>query len=259
METKDERRKRKLQMLCDAVNGGAKVVAERSGLNSQNLTQVLAGTLLPPKKDGTRSPRALGDLSAESIEDAFKLGRGWFDSPASIPWQGQWSRLTVVSGPADSGIRFSIAEPEPSPIPFGAHAVRNQRAVPVLGRGQGGLPERIWDDGGHPVGETGEVAEVATTDAQSFVIRVEGRSMEPRYMSGEYALVEPNTVPEIEDDVLVRLVNDGTMLKRLLGRRGGWRFGSYNDPAVLTYSADEVAWVYYVAHPVPARKIKQRT
>lgn len=78
-------------------------------------------------------------------------------------------------------------------------------------------------------------------------------------MEGEYALVEPGTAPEIEDDVLVRLRNDGTMLKRLLGRRGGWRFGSYNETAVLNYRDDEVAWVYYVAHPVPARRIKQRT
>ncbi len=162
---------------------------------------------------------------------------GWFDGVEAVP----------------------AVLPRVSAMPAGAHPIRNQREVPVLGRGQGGLPERVWDDGGYPVGVTDEYAEAATTDQRAFVIRVNGRSMEPRYMEGEYALVEPGTAPEIEDDVLVRLRNDGTMLKRLLGRRGGWRFGSYNETAVLNYRDDEVAWVYYVAHPVPARRIKQRT
>ncbi len=82
--------------------------------------------------------------------------------------------------------------------------------------------------------------------------------MIPRYNPGEFALVEPETEPEIEDDVLVRLSDGQTMLKRLLSRRGGWRFGSYNSPDVLFYEPNEVTWVYYVAHPVPRRKIKAR-
>ncbi|MVT30079.1 hypothetical protein GO496_24260 [Acidovorax citrulli] len=82
--------------------------------------------------------------------------------------------------------------------------------------------------------------------------------MVPRYNPGEYALVEPDTEPEIEDDVLVRLVDGQTILKRLLSRRGGWRLGSYNSMDVLFYSFEEVTWVYYVAHPVPRRKIKAR-
>lgn len=82
--------------------------------------------------------------------------------------------------------------------------------------------------------------------------------MVPRFNPGEYALVEPGTEPEIEDDVLVRLVTGETMLKRLLSRRGGYRFGSYNDPEILSYQAEQVTWVYYVAHPVPSRKIKSR-
>lgn len=138
------------------------------------------------------------------------------------------------------------------------HRTRNVRPVWVIGRTQGGFPERVWDDGGHPVGITDEYAEVSTTDEHAFVCRVVGDSMVPRYMPGEYALVEPGTAPELEDDVLVRLATGETMLKRLLSRRGGIRLGSYNTQEVMTFREEEITWMYYVAHPIPPRRIRQR-
>lgn len=86
METSSERRKRKLTLLCDAV-GGAHKAAEPASLNWQSLTQVLAGTLLPPKKDGSRNPKSLGDSSAAALEEAWQLGRGWFDNQQALPPQ----------------------------------------------------------------------------------------------------------------------------------------------------------------------------
>ncbi len=133
------------------------------------------------------------------------------------------------------------------------------REVFVLGKGSGGLmPERIWTDGDYPVGMTDECAKLATADPHAFLVAVGGTSMVPRYNPDEYALVEPGTEPDLEDDVLVRLATGQTMLKRLLSRRSGWRFGSYNSQEVLFYAPEEVTWVYYVAHPVPRRKIKLR-
>lgn len=133
------------------------------------------------------------------------------------------------------------------------------KSVPVVGKGSGGeMPERIWTDGDHPVGETDECADIATSDPHAFLVSVSNTSMVPRYNPGEFALVEPGTEPELEDDVLVRLSDGQTMLKRLLSRRSGWRFGSYNTQEVLHFGTDEVTWVYYVAHPVPRRKIKTR-
>lgn len=134
----------------------------------------------------------------------------------------------------------------------------NYKRVWVIGNGQGGLPERIWTDGDFPVGASNEFAEIASADPHAFLVSVVGTSMVPRYNPGEYALVEPGTEPDLEDDVLVRLTSGETMLKRLLSRRAGYRFGSYNDQGVLQYTNEEIVWVYYVAHPVPARKIKHR-
>lgn len=120
------------------------------------------------------------------------------------------------------------------------------------------MPERIWTDGDFPVGATNEYAEVASPDPHAFIVRVVGSSMVPKYNPGDYALVEPGTDPDVEDDVLVRLTNGQTMIKRLLSRRGHIRLGSYNDPEILVFQKEEITWMYYVAYPVPARKIKTR-
>jgi phage repressor protein C with HTH and peptisase S24 domain len=148
---------------------------------------------------------------------------------------------------------MTATQPISYPVPTSSY-----RKVWVVGKGKGGLPERVWTDGDYPVGATDEYAEVATSDPHAFLVPVVGDSMVPRFQPGEFALVEPATEPELEDDVLVRLATGETMLKRLLSRRDGYRFGSWNDQAVLNYRPEEVVWVYYVAHPVPSRKIKHR-
>ena len=162
-------------------------------------------------------------------------------------------------GPEHWGLPSSWqASPVASAEPVARPAMRAPRAVPVVGRCQGGFPARTWGDGDQPIGVTDEYAMVATIDDNAFVCQVVGPSMVARYMPGEYALIEPNTAPEIEDDVLVRLHTGETMLKRLLSRRGGVRLGSYADPEVFSYREDEITWMYYVAHPIPARRIQHR-
>lgn len=191
-------------------------------------------------------------IAQSTISTAERMGNGSSDTPIYAKACGvdpHW----LATG--DGDMLMTPATPS-NAISYGTTKIRE---VFVVGKGNGGLmPERIWTDGDYPVGATDECGEVATADPQAFLIGVEGVSMVPRYNPGEFALVEPGTEPDIEDDVLVRLSTGQTMLKRLLSRRGGWRFGSYNDQTVLHYSAGEVTWVYYVAHPVPRRKIKSR-
>ena len=104
METKDARRRRKLQMLIDATEGGLDAIAIVSGKSPGYLRQILDGALLPVKKDGTRSARALGDNAAEAIEDGRALGRGWFDSDKPVPQPTTTHQVqqTVVPFNADS-------------------------------------------------------------------------------------------------------------------------------------------------------------
>lgn len=78
METRSERRRRKLSELCDAF--GLKTIAEDAELSPLYLSQIIKGVKLPPKADGTRSARALGDTAARAIETKRGLGIGWFDN-----------------------------------------------------------------------------------------------------------------------------------------------------------------------------------
>lgn len=132
------------------------------------------------------------------------------------------------------------------------------RPIYVVGKAQGGFPDRIWTDGDFPVGASDQYAELASPDPHAFLVPVVGDSMSPRFNEGEFVLVEPGTEPELEDDVLVRLQTGETLIKRLLSQRHGIRLGSYNRPEILTFQPEDITWIYYIAHTVPARKIKNR-
>jgi SOS-response transcriptional repressor LexA len=226
-ETAEYRRKR-LQDLIDGKYGGSlSATAKAMGYKNDSYLRQMLG------RAGEIS-RPITEKTIEGWVAAKAAPPGWFDRPG-IEQLANFAR------------------------PPGTHGLRNQRIVWVVGNGQGGMPERLWSDGDHPIGETDAYTEAATTDEHAFVCKVQGTSMVPRYMPGEYALVEPGTPPEIEDDVLVRLATGETLLKRLLGRRGGIRLGSYNDPAVLNLREEDISWMYYVAHPIPSRRIKRRT
>lgn len=171
---------------------------------------------------------SFGEKAARRLESTYEMPERYLDTPL---------------------------ETEIAPLKTAWRAYAANR-VWVIGNGQGGLPDRIWTDGDYPVGASEKYAEVATDDRYAFIVYVRGDSMIPRYLPGEYILVEPSAHPEIEDDVLVRLATGETMLKRLLSRRNGIRLGSYNNSEVMTFRPDEITWMYYIAHPIPARKIK---
>lgn len=190
----------------------------------------------------THGRRQVGVQIQQHVEKVLGLP-GWFEGSGTVAMHQAHAKQAAASNSLTDYARPNLV---------------NLRQVPVVGTTQGGLPDRIWTDGGYPVGGFDEYAECSTADQGAFLCRVVGDSMSPRYRPGEFCLVEPSTQPEIEDDVLVRLATGETMLKRLLGVRGGLRLGSYNDDAVFTMSDTEVTWYYYVAHAVPARSIKHR-
>lgn len=227
----------------DRTDFGARLLAARkhAGLSQTQLAHAVG-----MRQSSVAEAERFGQGSAYTAQIALRCG-------VSVEWlaTGEGSMLPVLAprGPGDQ-----IELPEGAIPVSGA----KWRGVVVVGKMAGGLPERIWTDGDQPVGATDRVGLVMSTDPQAFLCEVSEDSMVPKYMPGDFALVEPGTEPELEDDVMVRLASGETMLKRLLSRRSGFRFGSYNSPAVLSYDAAEVSWVYYVAYPVPRRKIKQR-
>jgi hypothetical protein len=114
METCSERRKRKLAELAQE-KGGLKVLAADCGLSYGSLDQILKGVPLPPKADGSRSERSLGDDAARSIEMRYGLERGWFDSdptPAADTPENLAAALGVLTKAlqeADESILIAVA------------------------------------------------------------------------------------------------------------------------------------------------------
>jgi hypothetical protein len=82
-ESSAERRRRKLEALCK--EHSIELVAQKADLAPAYLDQIINKRLLPPKQDGTRSPRKLGDAAARKIEESMQLGPFWFDTPETDP------------------------------------------------------------------------------------------------------------------------------------------------------------------------------
>ncbi len=145
------------------------------------------------------------------------------------------------------------------PLPMYAVAPEKIRRTPVVGGSNGGLAETMWTDSDYPVGWAGEFADVASVDPNAFVAPVYGHSMIPKFMPGDYAMVEPNTSVDVDDDVMVRLDTGQVLLKILtMKNREGVTLSSYNDSGNLFYTWDQITWMYYVAYPVPRKRIKHR-
>ncbi len=93
----------------------------------------------------------------------------------------------------------------------------------------------------------------------SFVIRVRGDAMAPKYTPGNFAMVEPGEALDIGDDVFVRLHTGHTELCILKHRDANEiRVGSYAHEAETAYRVEDVSWIAWVAYPVPAKGIESR-
>lgn len=75
METMDDRRRRKLRALCE--EHGIKRLAAKAGVSWANLDQIIKEVV----GTGMENPKSLSTATARKIEDAYDLGRGWFDWP----------------------------------------------------------------------------------------------------------------------------------------------------------------------------------
>lgn len=234
-----------------------------------DLTGINQGELSSLLKD-----KSFGSVKARGIEAAAHILKGSLDAEPGSPFYEADAYHNPIGnqGEIKSQIVGMIQGlPHPSAANLsGEHAIplhypakqTGIRRVFVVGRAQGGLPERLWTDGDYPVGATDEYTEIATNDPHAFLTPVVGTSMVPRYNPGEFAFVSPALEPQAGDDVLVRLHTGQTLIKKLTSTRGGVvELYSYNEreQGPLFFRLDEITWMYYIGYPVPARMIKSLT
>jgi phage repressor protein C with HTH and peptisase S24 domain len=221
---------------------------------------------------GKAGKKRIGEDMVEVIETALAWPKGALDSDIPVEQlssgknANRADKLPLIGesigkmSSDDSKQTLSSHETTTPATPQYEVDTTKYRRIYVIGKTAGGLPAILWMDGDTPVGATNEYAELASSDPRAFICPVVGDSMFPRFMPGEYVLVQPSRPPEIEDTVLVRFEDGETMLRRLLSRRDHHvRLGAWNDPTIVTYREDEITWMYSVAHAVPAWMIKHLT
>lgn len=202
METNAERRTRKLRELAARTPGGLRAVAESANVSVESLDQIIKGVLLPAKRDGTRSARRLGDGTADRIQEALGLPRGWFDTEDLLP---------------------QIVEP-PNP---GRGLEAGSFDVPLLANaGSMGPGLDVHDD--VVVGKlTLSPSWIANrlkplTNPQNLrFIHGYGDSMEPTFCDGDILLVDAGITTAQIDGVYVLEANNRVYIKRVRQTLGG--------------------------------------
>lgn len=203
METNAERRTRKLRELAAKTEGGLRGIAAAAEVNFDSLDQVTKGVLLPPKKDGSRSPRKLGDGTAEQIEEALGLPRGWFDSDEGLPTAvdtDQAGGLTQVEG-----IDVPLLSVSASMGP-GIDSIHEEVIVGRLTLS--------------PQWVTKSIPNMSQSQNLRF-IHGYGDSMQPTFSDGDVLLVDTGATDVRADGIYVIEANDRLYIKRVRQRMDG--------------------------------------
>lgn len=154
--------------------GSAAKLARMAGTNSSYLSQVR--NQLPTKK-GT--PRSIGDELAGKLEKAMKKPQGWMDT---LPAKGTTPH---EENNAHDGPDLRSLHPLISWVQAGNWYEVSESFVPAYGAELLPCPVRC--------------------SPESFVLRVRGSSMEPKFHEGDLIFVDPNVAADHGKYVVVRL------------------------------------------------------
>lgn len=175
--------------------GSALALAQRAGTSGSYLSQVRRQ--LPTAK-GT--PRNVGDDLAGKLELAMGKPEGWMDQPHA-------DLLAMIKGGQEGAPNVELAPDIKGlyPLISWVQAGEWSEIVGAFGRGDAEdwlpCPVRCGKD--------------------TFVLRVKGQSMEPRFHDGEYIFVDPDVAADNGRFVVVRLTDSQEAIFKQLIVEGG--------------------------------------
>ena len=173
--------------------GSAVKLARAAGTNSSYLSQVR--NQLPTKK-GT--PRGIGDDLAVKLESSMNKPQGWMD----VPHDGELGSSTASR----------------------AHTESDQRRLhPLISWDEAGKGYDISEKKPALYGTEWLACPVACSE-ETFVLRVRGTSMEPRFHEGELIFVDPHAPAAHGKYVVVRLGGSNEVTFKLLIAEEGRRY-----------------------------------
>ncbi|MEN3260230.1 S24 family peptidase [Sodalis endosymbiont of Spalangia cameroni] len=189
-------------------------LAKRTGIPQPTLHRILAGDVKEPK---LMNIRQISDYFGVTVADLLEKD------------------LTNLPQHIESNV-----EGDPIPITF--------RKVPVVGTAELGS-KGYWCDLEYPVGEGDGFIRWPTQDPDAYALRCTGTSMLPRIKSGEFVVIEPNSVYVSGDEVLVVTAEEESMIKTYLYKRDGYvNLVSVNeDHPPIRVAENDVMKIHYVA------------
>lgn len=131
----------------------------------------------------------------------------------------------------------------------GIHSSSERLTTPVFGPAAAGSPERILLTDEFVVEEIETPNELIGVRG-GFAMYVAGDSMYPRYRHGELVAVHPNKHPNITQDCVVILAEEGNaVVKEFAGETDSkeeWKFKQHNPPKTIKYKKSEVRAIYAI-------------
>ncbi len=193
--------KRKLQQirlhnleLLIAEAGSAAALARLVDTNSAYLSQLRHQM---PTRNGT--PRRVGDDLAEKLETGMSKPKGWMDEAhPGAPQPGAGRTPNTAAGPSTLTLHPLIS--------WSRVGSRHKVAEETPEYGEKRLPCPV------------------ECSAESFVLRVRGASMEPKFHEGDLIFVDPNVSPEAGHYVIVQPDLSGEAMFRQLISEGNRQY-----------------------------------
>lgn len=196
MRAPEQIRLKNLELLI-AEAGSAAKLAECAGTNSSYISQVRRQMRT---KKGT--PRSIGDDLAGKLERGMGKHEGWMDEPHPA----EWEKLNLSRGEANTHQGPDI-----------------RRVLPLISWVQAGDWMEISEGLAPQYGQEFLPCPVACSK-DSFVLRVEGESMEPKFHHGDLIFVDPHVDPVSGRYVVVITEDTGEATFKQLIVEGGRQY-----------------------------------
>ncbi|WP_250533497.1 S24 family peptidase [Caballeronia sp. AZ10_KS36] len=198
-------RRIKLKQLVDTLaKGNVRVFAARFGYAPAQISQYLSSTY--------NEGRSMGERAARALEKRVNVPQGWLDQPIEpIPSDHPRAAYAAADHVASENVGLAFRR---IPVLFTAHL--NENGLVHLEPTSEDGPERF--------------VEFVSRDTNTYAVQIKGQMLKPRIRNNEFLIIEPSLEPAPGDDVLVKYINDESVVMQFLYKRGSeWTFGPLNE------------------------------
>lgn len=128
----------------------------------------------------------------------------------------------------------------------------NSSKIPIVGNTQAG-PDKEWNE--IDLGGCYEYVNFPIQSNKYYALKVVGDSMSPRVLEGEVVIVDPISVPQTGEDVVVKMLDGETMIKTLASIRDNQVFLDSTNSSYKRIIKDKKDLLYMHAVVAVARSV----